>query len=212
MPITRYLVGLLAAVIVTFALFYIMQSLVVNKQVRLEDPSRIRLLDPLARQAEREVEIERREARKPPEPETPPEIDLSNQSNVDPNALSVAVDLGNVGLEADISVGTVGAPSDGEYLPIVKVQPPYPRRAQERGIEGECLVAYTVTGQGTTTDIRVVEGQCTPRGYFERASVQAAEKFKYKPKVVNGQPIAVANVQNLFSFNLADDNGRGRRR
>ena len=32
-----------------------------------------------------------------------------------------------------------------EYLPIVKVNPQYPRRAQTRGIEGYVLLEYIVT-------------------------------------------------------------------
>ena len=39
-------------------------------------------------------------------------------------------------------------------------------------------------------------------GVFERASVKAAEKFKYKPRVVDGEPIEVAGVQNKFTYEL----------
>jgi periplasmic protein TonB len=37
---------------------------------------------------------------------------------------------------------------------------------------------------------------------FESASVKAAEKFKYKPRVVDGEPIEVAGVQNKFTYEL----------
>ena len=89
---------------------------------------------------------------------------------------------------------------DGEYLPIVKVAPIYPRRAQTRGITGYCIVEYTVTKSGSIRDPQPVD--CSPSGVFERASVKAAEKFKYKPRVVDGEPIEVAGVQNKFTYEL----------
>jgi len=89
---------------------------------------------------------------------------------------------------------------DGEYLPIVKVAPIYPRRAQTRGISGYCIVEYTVTKTGSIRDPFAVD--CQPKGIFERASLKASEKFKYKPRVVDGEAIEVAGVQNKFTYEL----------
>ena len=100
-----------------------------------------------------------------------------------------------------LNLSTSGMSSgDGEYLPIVKVAPIYPRRAQTRGISGYCIVEYTVTKTGSIRDPQPVD--CQPSGIFERASVKAAEKFKYKPRVVDGEPIEVAGVQNKFTYEL----------
>jgi protein TonB len=90
--------------------------------------------------------------------------------------------------------------SDGDYLPIVKIAPVYPARAQSRGIEGYCLVEYTVTTTGTTKDVVVVEAE--PPGIFNKASIAAALKFKYRPRVVDGEPIEVYGVRNLFRYEL----------
>jgi protein TonB len=49
-------------------------------------------------------------------------------------------------------------------------------------------------------DVRVVEAD--PRSVFDKASIEAAEKFKYRPRVINGQPIEVHGVRNLFRFSL----------
>ena len=43
---------------------------------------------------------------------------------------------------------------------------------------------------------------CQPEGVFESASVKASLKFKYKPRVVDGEPIEVAGVQNKFTYEL----------
>ena len=89
---------------------------------------------------------------------------------------------------------------DGEYLPIVKVAPVYPRRALQRGIEGYVIVEFIVTKQGSVRDPVVVEAN--PQGIFERAAMDAALKFKYKPRVVNGEPTEVAGVQNRITFEI----------
>jgi protein TonB len=93
---------------------------------------------------------------------------------------------------------------EGDYLPIVKVAPIYPQRAQSRGIEGYCTVQYTVTRQGTVKDVVVLEDDCTS-SLFHRASVQAALKFKYKPRVIDGQAVEVPGVRNRFTYQFSED-------
>ena len=101
-----------------------------------------------------------------------------------------------------VGAGMFGNITDGEYLPIVKVQPMYPRRAAERGIEGYVLLEFTVTTLGTVENPVIIEED--PPGYFGRAALTAARKFKYKPKVVNGEPVPVSGVRNLIIFKLED--------
>ena len=99
-----------------------------------------------------------------------------------------------------MNVGGVGfGISDGEYLPIVKVAPVYPARALQRGLEGYVIVAFTVTAAGTTRDASVVESTST---LFERAALEAALKFKYKPRVIDGEAVEVPGVQNKISFEI----------
>lgn len=90
-----------------------------------------------------------------------------------------------------------------EYLPIVKVAPVYPRRAITRGITGSCIVTYTVTASGAVEDPFIANpSDCIPAGVFERASIKAALKFKYKPRVTGGKAVATPNVTNKFSYDL----------
>ena len=88
--------------------------------------------------------------------------------------------------------------SDGEYLPIFKVQPRYPRRALERGIEGYVIVEFTVTKTGAVKDIKVVEAN--PPKIFNQATINAVQKFKYKPRVVDQTPIEVYGVRNKITY------------
>ncbi len=107
--------------------------------------------------------------------------------------------------------------SDGEYLPIVKVSPQYPRRALAQGMVGWVIVEFVITEQGTVRDPFVVSncgyipnirspGECidSPDTVFDNAALKAAMKFKYKPKVIDDQPVETAGVQNRIIFELVE--------
>ncbi|WP_379955228.1 energy transducer TonB [Emcibacter nanhaiensis] len=148
----------------------------------------------------REVEQKVRKPDKPEEVETPPETpDIEMDTNL--NSVQTGFEIGAAQVDTGIQVAGTGgfAASDGDYLPIVKVAPVYPRRAAERGIEGYVILEFTVTKNGTVKDIVVVE---TTSSLFNRAAIKAAEKFKYKPKVVDGQPVDVAGVLHKITFEL----------
>ena len=127
--------------------------------------------------------------------------------------------MSNMNLSVNIDVGGGGfGISDGEYLPIVKVQPQYPRRALSRGMSGWVIVEFTVTERGTVADAKIVEtcgwiknvrseGECfdNPNTVFNSSAVKAAMKFKYKPKVIDGDPVATTGVQNKITFELVDN-------
>ncbi|QGZ29668.1 TonB family protein [Stutzerimonas stutzeri] len=91
------------------------------------------------------------------------------------------------------------AAASRQYLPIAKDAPDYPQRALERKIEGECTVAYRVNSKGRVEDPQVV-GSCHP--LFVKPSLAAAKSFRYQPKVVNGQAVAVAKVMNTFTYKI----------
>lgn len=86
-----------------------------------------------------------------------------------------------------------------QYLPIAKQAPDYPQRALDRRIEGECTVVYTVDAQGRVADPQIV-GNCHP--LFIKPSLAAAKRFRYQPRVVDGQAVAVANVKNTFTYRI----------
>jgi protein TonB len=65
------------------------------------------------------------------------------------------------------------------------------------------VVQYTVTSIGTTKDPVVVDSQCTS-SLFHRASLNAALKFKYKPRILDGEAVEVAGVQNKFTYEITE--------
>lgn len=199
--IMRLVIGVCLGAVATFALFVLMQTLIHNEDTALDEGVQGRIVDFVRLEEETEIQTKTRKPKPPPPPDEPPP-DMPEQS-FDDSSVSIGVDIGRVNTNVDVNVGGVGGfSSDGEYLPIVKVAPVYPRRAQTRGIEGHVLLEFTVTKTGAVKDPVVIES--SPPGIFDRAAMQAALKFKYKPKVVNGEPIDVAGVRNLITFELSE--------
>lgn len=91
------------------------------------------------------------------------------------------------------------AAASRQYLPIAKEAPDYPDRALDKGIEGDCSVTYTVTPQGRVADPQVA-GDCHP--LFVRPSLAAAKTFRYQPRIVAGQAVAVVGVKNTFHYRI----------
>ena len=191
------------AAFITLLLLTLMVSLIEFADKGLDTAKRIKLPD--IHMPEVEVEIQRL-IEKPEKPEVdetpPPDIPEQDFDKIDGNAAvgSVAA-LGAIRAKLDLALGSGLQVTDGEYLPIVKVAPQYPRRALSRGIEGYAVIEYTVTKQGTVRDPRVVESK--PEGVFDKAAVKSAARYKYKPRVVDGQPVEVPGVRTKISFKLA---------
>ena len=199
--VVRYAIGLGLGAVVTFALFYLMQWLILTDQLVLDEGEQGRILDFVRVEEEQELQTRDRKPKPPPPPDEPPP-DMPDPT-FDSNVESVGVDIGSASMDANLDIQAGGGFSaDGEYLPIVKVAPVYPRRALTRGIEGYVLLEFTVTKSGAVADPIVIEAD--PPGIFDRAAIQAALKFKYKPKVVNGEPIDVAGVRNRITFELTE--------
>lgn len=196
----RVLLALVAAFAITAGLFYLMQSLIVGGEGAMSEPPKGSVLDFVRVKPEEVVQQKERKPQRPPEPEQPPpDMPQPQMQNESMDADAAGFDF-SAEIQADASLsGGVGLDtSDGEYLPIVKVQAVYPRRALQRGIEGYVVVGFTVTKQGTVRDPYVIEAQ--PENIFDQAAMDAVLKFKYKPRIVNGEPVEVEGVQNRLTF------------
>lgn len=195
----RYLFGVLIGGVVTFALLWLMRSVIANPQAATDSGIKGVVVDFVKVQEDQEVQIKQLKPKPPPPPDQPPPNMPKPTFDSD---VSTGVEIGAVDVNVDVTIEGGGFSHDGEYLPIVKVAPIYPRRAQTRGIEGFVLLEFVVTATGAVRDPVVVEAE--PPGIFDRAAINAALKFKYKPKVVNGAPIEVAGVRNLIKFELQE--------
>ena len=197
---TRYLASFGLGALITLALFFVMQAVIATDEARLDEGAKGKLLDFVRLEEDQDLQTKQRKPKPPPPPDEPPP-DMP-KPEFESSDISQGVDVGAVDVDVNLNVEGGGFSSDGAYLPIVKVNPQYPRRAQTRGIEGYVLLEYIVTKTGAVRDPVVIEAK--PPGIFNRAAINAALKYKYKPKVVNGEPIDVAGVKTRITFEMAD--------
>ena len=180
--------------LLTLTIFYLMQALIAVGDVELNEKG-IRIADVTMpdRDLELLMDIERPEEEEPPPETMPPEFDMTPPADLD-NATPRP--------KFDFKGRKSGVFADGSYVPIFKVPPLYPRRAQERGIEGCVMLEFTVTKVGSVREPVVLWS--IPSGIFDRAAMRSALKFKYKPQIRDGVAIEVTGVLNQITFIIED--------
>ena len=209
--INKYFAVLVLSVFTTFFLFVLMVTLISLGDSGLKDDKSVKLADIVM--PEREIDTFMEQVDKPDEPEEQPEDIAQPEVDLQPIA---GIDVNIPKPKANFKAGAGSFFRDGEYIPLFKIQPQYPRRAQERGTMGFSIVAFTITETGTIEDVVPVEGYCSsknpndpeaqlrPCTIFNSASSRAALKLKYKPKIVDGNAVRVEGVQHKFTFIMED--------
>jgi len=202
--LSRVIFVIPAAALITMSLVLLMVSLIEFADKSLDKKEVVKLPDIYMPEVEIEVQRMIEKPDKPKVDETPPpEVPQQDFEQIDGNAeIGEVASPGKINTKLDLDIGAGLQATDGEYLPIVKVAPQYPRRALSRGIEGYVVLEYTVTKQGTVKDPIVIESK--PKGVFDKAAIKSALRYKYKPRVVNGEALEVAGVQTKVNFALAD--------
>ena len=196
--IARFVTAIAVGAAVTFGLLFVMQLLIATGRDAVTEAQNFRLGDFVRVERNEIIETKKEKPEKPPEPEVPPDMPEPESSNQFDNTMIVSVTAPSTQVNLNVSGVGFGV-SDGEYLPIVKVAPVYPSRALSRGLEGYVIVEFTVTQAGAVKDVFVVESTSS---LFERAAVEAAYKFKYKPRVIDGVPVEVPGVRNKITFEI----------
>lgn len=161
----------------------------------------------------RDSEVETTQRRKPPPPpEQPPPPQKLQISTAAVSADAVQMDVPTLGLNANVGggpfVGEAGGGGgmsgmfDGDIIPIQRIPPAYPRDAARAGVGGFVQLEVLVNADGSVRSVKVLDSK--PKGLFEAAAVQAVMRWKFKPKVVNGQPVAQRGSQKIeFGMNQA---------
>jgi TonB family protein len=81
--------------------------------------------------------------------------------------------------------------SEGELLPPVathKVDPSYPTELRRRNIEGTVTLYAVIHGDGSVSDIRVIDGAGDD---LDRYASEALQRWRFLPALKNGKPVAL---------------------
>ena len=149
----------------------------------------------------------RRIPKKPPPPKNPPPPPKMQISKVDQQVTNMPkLDLPDMNLPMTGgdgmfigNFGSVDRTEEGDIIPIVVIRPMYPRDALMEGLEGWVDVEFTITETGTVKNPRVLKAM--PPRIFNREALRAILKWKFKPRVVDGQAVERL-AQQRIEFNL----------
>lgn len=197
----RYLLATIAAVVATFLIFFGMVKLIeLNRSgppashgIDIGEFTKIKLPPP---PPPRDESIQR----PPPMMSAPPQISAPVAELGGGIPSGFAASFGdadfNLGNAFDVSknIGKAGIGDSGLVLQT-PLNPNYPSDASRRGVEGYVKLKIHVNEQGRVDRVEVVQGQ--PVGIFDQAAIDAAKNVRYKPKMVNGQPVASVDKRKL---------------
>ncbi len=129
--ILKFPVTLVFGVFVTVSLLYLMQYLIGSGEKALDETSNLGIVDFVRMKEDLQVQVKQRKPKPPPALDEPPP-EMRQESYV------VSVDNSwNAKFDVPLAELNMRRPStlssDGDYLPILKVQPTYPRRALRNG-------------------------------------------------------------------------------
>jgi len=197
--VTRYVTSTGLAILVTFGLFWAMQALITVGYELLEsgEPLSIEFVrlrrDTTPPQSKREPP----QREKPKQPPPPPDISRS-RSNLDPGQ-GVAEIAPQIDPTASLQSGIGGgAGSDRDVVPLVRTEPEYPAQLESRGVSGWVTVEFTVAKTGAVRDPVVAAAR--PERVFDRAALNAIRRWKYNPKIVDGEAVERPGMQITFEF------------
>lgn len=205
----RIAISALVSLGVVIGLFLLMNSLI---QVAAdEEEKEVITVDLGAIEEEKKVQRkERRVPKKPPPPKEPPppQQPQQEQNKVVTAIVNIQVDNLDATFEGEgLYAGSLSQGAgdftgfgDGEAIPLATFEPVYPQEAAMKGIEGWVEFKFTIGADGSPKDIRVTGAK--PRRVFEKSAKKAIRRWKFKPKMYNGQPVEQKNMRYKLEFKL----------
>jgi len=204
-----YLSALILGVLISLGLFFLMQSLIDSGEQNTNASSEGQIMEFIRIREDETLSIkDRRKPQKPKPPkEPPPPPKLIVEKQVKPTMNRIKIEIPNIDLPSIAGGGPflgnwAGNPlAEGDVLPIVRIDPQWPREALIEGIEGYVVVEVTIGADGSVKDVRVIQAE--PKRMFDRNVIRAVLKWKFKPRIINGVPVERKAIQ-MLEFTLDD--------
>jgi protein TonB len=201
--ILRFTTSALLALGITFGLFYFMQILITKGSGKADEAGKRSVIEFVRLKRDSDTQIRKRKLPKKEQPEKPPEppkMTMAQPKGPADNAMAIAAPSVDIGLDMGGGINLGNAPSDTDVVPLVRVPPIYPVRAAERGIEGYVTLRFSISALGTVIDPMVIDAK--PARVFDRAAIRALKKWKYKPKVEDGEAVVRTGIEVKLLFEL----------
>jgi protein TonB len=181
-----------AALFFSLLLFGLLYSVIRIGQAHLEQREALPTIDFVRLKRDTEVETLQRRKPPPPPPAPPPPAKMKIASDAVTQAGLSGLEIPDLNLRADVSGSALAGkgPSaaamfDGDIMQCPPTS--YPADARRAGVTGWVQVEFVVNPDGSVRSARAIEAQ--PKGLFEASAVIAAQRCKFKPKMVDGKPV-----------------------
>jgi protein TonB len=198
----RTLIAITAGIITAFGLFWVMQALI-GVTGELKDPGKKLTVDFVRLRRDNTPQVKEREPPKREKPEQqppPPEMNLAKAMNPS-DAVGAIIPMVDTSMElAQATDLGAGAGSDRDVVPLVRVDPDYPPRAKQQGIEGFVDIEFTISPVGTVQNAMVIGAE--PPFVFDRSALRAVKKWRYNPKTENGVAVPRHGIQVRLRFEI----------
>jgi periplasmic protein TonB len=208
--LAKYSASFGVSVLFSLLVFVAMQALIANDGVFKESDRNQTYLNFVRVDASKD-DINTKDRRlpdPPPPPETPPDApDMSAQMqnintnlNMDMPKIGNSMNKGSGPFLGTLQAGNGMAGFDTDVIPVVRVPPVYPARAKQAKLQGSVTMAVTIRPDGSVADVQVLESN--PPRLFDDAAIQAMQRWKFRPKIVNGKPEA-QRARQTIEFTLS---------
>jgi protein TonB len=186
------------AFIITFAAFVFMDQLIRQEQIKISTAPEVIDLSLFVNKEDSEIKV-KKVLPPPPTPKAQPPRAIENSSTTPVDTaftFSPTLNVGEIGHAPPIL-----SPQDTEATAIIRSEPKYPIFAAREGIEGWVQLLFTITPDGQVTNASVVNAQ--PKRIFNKEALRAIKRWKYRPKIVNGQAVTQPNQNVVLEFKLS---------
>ncbi|MGX9459727.1 TonB family protein [Shewanella sp. A14] len=216
----RILLIIPSALIFTVVIFGFIAWLVEPSNDNMPEPQSALRFDVIQIEADDEAQRRQRKLPEPPQkqlmaptPQSQASAEQSKSISTDmPNAPEISMDVAVTGLSLNIPISsqqtdlnsTLSSPTSigqsQQIMPLHRVEPRYPTRALKRKIEGYVTLTFVIDEKGNPQNIEVLDAN--PNQIFDREAIQALKRWKYQPKMINGEPVSQLGQSVRLEFKL----------
>ena len=198
---SRLFFALIASSGVSLALFWGMQQMVSGPAELNRNQRDTAVIDFVRLKQDSQTQTKERRKQEPPKPKKPqiPKDSVQQQNmqmqQMPINMPDVAPDL-SLSSHSFLGDAVVGMGfGDTDVIPLVRQPATYPQRAIRQKIEGYVTARLGITPEGTVDDVEIIDAN--PKGVFEREEIRALYRYKFKPKMQDGKPVAQQATQTI---------------
>lgn len=206
--VIRYPVAVTGAALITLGLFLLMTRMIAGAMGGGPRAEHYRTVDfvRLVRDKHPRREHHEQLPKKKPPPKRPPPPKLNVARPDTPPSPPMAMHMPSIDTDLRLTGGPLigriapaatSSQAYNEAIPLVQIPPVYPARAERLHLGGTVVLEFTINAIGRVENPVVVSSR--PPRIFDQAALQAIVRWRFKPKLQDGKPVA-RRARQRFEF------------